>query len=86
MTSGDTIFGIAGMGFVILILALAVMFIVPIARAAIKSKNEEVFRKQAADAIEAQKVSAQLNEKLVTEMVEVKERLSSIERILKEVE
>ncbi|EKN68675.1 hypothetical protein BAZO_03430 [Schinkia azotoformans LMG 9581] len=84
--NGETIFGLAGMGFIILILALAVLFIVPIAKTATKSQNEEVFRKQAADAIEAQKATTLLNEKLATEMTEIKERLISIERILKEVE
>lgn len=86
MMDEGTIFGLAGMVFVILIITLVVMFVVPIAKAKIKTEKEEVYQKQAADAIQAQKESARQQEKLATEMTEVKERLTSIERILKEVE
>ena len=45
-----------------------------------------MYEKLARDAVEAQKDTARLNEKIVEEMAELKKRLSSIERILKEVE
>ncbi|MDA3129427.1 hypothetical protein ACFPTR_03790 [Aliibacillus thermotolerans] len=85
----ETIYGLAGMGFAILLIALGVVMIVSLTKVwqtKIKTTKEEVYQKQAAEAIEAQKESARLNEKLATEMAEMKERITSIEKILKEVE
>lgn len=82
----DTIFGLAGMVFVILIAGIAVIFVVPLAKAKIKSENEEAYQKMASDAIQVQEKSGQQQEKLAEEMGEVKQRLASIEKILKEVE
>lgn len=77
------------MGFAILFLALIVVVIVSLIKVGqtkIKSEKEAVYQKLASDAIEAQKETARLNEKLVDEMTEIKNRLTSIEKILKEVE
>lgn len=83
------IFELAGMGFAILFLTLVVVVIVSlikVAQAKVQSDKEEMYEKLARDAVEAQKDTARLNEKIVEEMAELKKRLSSIERILKEVE
>lgn len=85
----ETIFGLAGMGFVILIIALVVVVVVSLMKVwqtKMKTTNEEVYQNQAAEVIEIQKESARLNEQLATELTEIKTRLASIERILKEVE
>ncbi len=83
------IFELAGMGFAILFLTLVVVVIISlikVAQAKVQSDKEEMYEKLARDAVEAQKDTARLNEKIVEEMAELKKRLSSIERILKEVE
>lgn len=80
---------IAGMGFVILILALIVVVIVSLIRVwqtKVQTTKEELYQKLALDATEAQKENVRQQEKLIEELTEVKERLASIERILKEVE
>lgn len=85
----DTIFGLAGMGFALLIIAFVVVIIVSLMkvwRTKIQTAKEEVYQKLAADAIQAQEESAEQQKFLATEMADVKERLASIEKILKEVE
>ncbi len=85
----EVIYGLAGMAFVILLFGLVVIIIVSLTKVwqtKIKTVKEELYQKQAAEALEAQKKTASLNEKLVQEIAEVKERLASIEKVLKEVE
>ena len=84
--SGLTIFLLAVVGFITVSFIVTMMYATQTEKAKIKSTNEEGYRKLATDATDAQKETVQLNEKLVTEMEEMKERLGSIERILKEVE
>lgn len=73
---------------IFLILLIAVLFIPlsKIAQTKLQSDKEKIYQKLASDAVETQKETAQLNKKLAEEMEEVKKRLTSIERILKEVE
>ncbi len=82
----ETIFGLAGMAFAIILIALFVVSFTKIWQTKIKTAKEEIYQRLAADAVDAQKESARLNDKLSTELTEIKERLASIERILKEVE
>lgn len=85
----ETIFGLAGMAFVILLIALIVVVVVSLTKVwqtKIKTTKEKMYQELAAEALKAQKQTADLNEKLVTDISEVKDRLTSIERILKEVE
>ncbi len=80
---------IAGIAFVILLIALDVVVIVALTKVwqtKIQTAKEEVYQKQALDAIQAQQETARQQKKLAAEMAEIKERLTSIERILKEVE
>lgn len=87
--SSETYFGLAGMGFAILLVALLVVIIVQLMKVwqtKIQTKNEESYYKIATDAIEVQKKSVLQQENLDAELREVKERLASIEKILKEVE
>lgn len=80
---------IAGIAFVILLIALGVVVIVALTKVwqtKIQTAKEEVYQKQALDAIQAQQETARQQKKLAAEMAEIKERLTSIERILKEVE
>lgn len=85
----EEVMHVAGMVFVILLLSLGVIIIVSyfkVWQTKIKTVKEELYQKQAAEAIEVQKKTASLNEKLVQEVAEVKERLAAIEKVLKEVE
>ena len=85
----DSMFGFAGMGFALLLLVLLVVIIVALTKvwqSKIQSSKEDGFQKLATESIEIQKETAQLNQKLSVELTEVKTRLASIERILKEVE
>ena len=89
MMNEVTIHSLAGMGFVILVLALIVVVIIGLIKVwqtKIKTSQEEVYQRLAQDAITAQEDTARLNEKLVTELSEMKERIISIERMLKVVE
>lgn len=89
MMHSHLVTSIAGMGFVILILALIVVVIVSLIRVwqtKVQTTKEELYQKLALDATEAQKENVRQQEKLIEELTEVKERLASIERILKEVE
>lgn len=86
---GDTVMSLAGMGFVLVILALIVIIIVALIKVAqtkVSATKEEVYQKLAQDAIDTQEETARLNKELVSELKEVKARLTSIETILKEVE
>ncbi|HLQ72353.1 MAG TPA: hypothetical protein VK142_11160 [Bacillota bacterium] len=84
--SGTTIIILSLLGVIFLITVIVLMGDTQVQKAKAKSEKGEAYQKQAADAIEVQRETAQLNEKLAADMGEVKERLASIERILKEVE
>ena len=84
--SEEVIWGLAGMAFVVLIVAILFIPIAKIAQTKIQTTKEEVYQKLAAEAIEAQKETNRINEKLVDEISDLKEKIASIERILKEVE
>ena len=89
MNDYTTINSLAGMAFVILLIALGVVVIVALTKVwqtKLKTAKEELYQKQAQDAIQAQQETARQQEKLLEEMGEIKERLAAIERILKEVE
>jgi len=80
------IWGLAGMAFVVLVVAILFIPIAKIAQTKIQTTKEEVYQKLAAEAIEAQKETNRINEKLADEISDLKEKIASIERILKEVE
>lgn len=85
----DLIFNIAGMWFVFLLLALFVVIVISLIkvwRTKIETPKEEMYKKLAIDAAEVQKETARQQEKLLEELADIKERLATIERILKEVE
>ncbi len=85
----DTTFGLAGMAFAILLIALAVVLIVhwmKVWQTKIQTAKEEGYQKLATDAVELQKATAQQQKEITEEMKELNKRLSSIEQILKEVE
>lgn len=84
--SEEVIWGLAGMAFVVLIVAILFIPIAKIAQTKIQTTKEEVYQKLAAEAIEAQKETNRINEKLADEISVLKEKIASIERILKEVE
>ncbi|MCU9593293.1 hypothetical protein OEV82_02335 [Caldibacillus thermolactis] len=84
--SEEVIWGLAGMAFVVLIVAILFIPIAKIAQTKIQTTKEEVYQKLAAEAIEAQKETNRINEKLADEISDLKEKIASIERILKEVE
>lgn len=85
----DSMFGLAGMGFALLLVALLVVIIVALMKVwqtKIQSSKEDGYQQLATESIGIQKETAQLNQKLSVELTEVKTRLASIEKILKEVE
>lgn len=85
----DLIFNITGMWFVFLLLALFVVIVISLIkvwRTKIETPEEEMYKKLAIDAAEVQKETARQQEKLLEELADIKERLATIERILKEVE
>lgn len=87
--NADLIINIAGMGFVFLLLALFVVIVISLIkvwRTKIETTKEEMYKKLAIDAAEVQKETARQQEKLLEELADIKERLATIERILKEVE
>lgn len=84
--SEEIIWGLSGMVFLILLIAVLFIPLSKIAQTKLQSDKEKIYQKLASDAVETQKETAQLNKKLAEEMEEVKKRLTSIERILKEVE
>lgn len=84
--SEEIIWGLSGMIFLILLIAVLFIPFSKIAQTKLQSDKEKIYQKLASDAVETQKETAQLNKKLAEEMEEVKKRLTSIERILKEVE
>lgn len=84
--SEEVIWGLAGMAFVVLIVAILFIPIAKIAQTKIQTTKEEVYQKLAAEAIEAQKETNRINEKLADEISDLKEKIASIERILKEIE
>ncbi|MFC5542301.1 hypothetical protein [Ureibacillus sp. FSL W7-1570] len=84
--SEEVIWGLAGMAFVVLVVAILFIPIAKIAQTKIQTTKEEVYQKLAAEAIEAQKETNRINEKLADEISDLKEKIASIERILKEVE
>lgn len=84
--SEEIIWGLSGMIFLILLIAVLFIPLSKIAQTKLQSDKEKIYQKLASDAVETQKETAQLNKKLAKEMEEVKKRLTSIERILKEVE
>lgn len=89
MMNTDLVTSIAGMGFAILFIALIVVVIVALIKVwqtKVQTAKEEMYQKLAIDATEAQQESVRQQEKLIAELSEIKERLASIERILKEVE
>lgn len=77
--SEEIIWGLSGMIFLILLIAVLFIPLSKIAQTKLQSDKEKIYQKLASDAVETQKETAQLNKK-------VKKRLTSIERILKEVE
>lgn len=83
----DLIFNITGMWFVFLLLALFVVIVISLIKVwRTKTTKEEMYKKLAIDAAEVQKETARQQEKLLEELADIKERLATIERILKEVE
>lgn len=84
--SGITIIILSVIGFIFLITLIVLIGETQVKKAKAKNEKGEAYQKQATDAIESQRETNHLNEKLAAEMEEVKERLTSIERILKEVE
>lgn len=84
--SEEIIWGLSGMIFLFLLIAVLFIPLSKIAQTKLQSDKEKIYQKLASDAVETQKETAQLNKKLAEEMEEVKKRLTSIERILKEVE
>lgn len=89
MNTTHLVTSIAGMGFAILFIALIVVVIVALIKVwqtKVQTAKEEMYQKLAIDATEAQQESVRQQEKLIAELSEIKERLASIERILKEVE
>jgi Na+-transporting methylmalonyl-CoA/oxaloacetate decarboxylase gamma subunit len=89
MMNTHLVTSIAGMGFAILFIALIVVVIVALIKVwqtKVQTAKEEMYQKLAIDATEAQQESVRQQEKLIAELSEIKERLASIERILKEVE
>ena len=87
--NADLIINIAGMGFVFLLLALFVVIVISLIkvwRTKIETTKEEMYKKLAIDAAEVQTETARQQEKLLEELADIKERLATIERILKEVE
>lgn len=89
MMNTHLVTSIAGMGFAILFIALIVVVIVALIKVwqtKVQTAKEEMYQKLAIDATEAHQESVRQQEKLIAELSEIKERLASIERILKEVE
>lgn len=85
----QTMYGLAGMAFVIILIALAVVLIIGLMKVwqtKIKTTKEDVYQKQAAESLQTQKDSVHQQEMLTKEMSDIKIRLGSIEKILKEVE
>ncbi|WP_200411587.1 hypothetical protein [Virgibacillus salexigens] len=85
----ETMFGLAGMLFVVLIIGLAVVLLVSLTKVwqtKIQTSKEEVYQNLAAEVIEVQKASNAHQEKISTDMEEVKAKVVSMEKMLKEVE
>ncbi|GAA0423631.1 MAG: hypothetical protein ACQEWU_17480 [Bacillota bacterium] len=85
----ETMYELAGMLFVVFLIGFAVVLLVSLTKVwqtRIKTSKEEVYQKLAAEAIEVQKASNTHQEKLTADMKEIKEKVASMEKMLKEVE
>ena len=84
--SEEIIYGVAGMIFVIIIIVGIIFAVTKITEAKLKNDKSVKYEKLASDAIDLQKETTLLNKQISADLTEVKERLTSIKRILKEVE
>ncbi|KYG34167.1 hypothetical protein [Alkalihalobacillus trypoxylicola] len=83
------IFGIGGMIFLLLIIALGVIVIVSsmkVWQTKLKSTNEQSYQKLSEDMIELQKQSNLHQENINQQLTQMNSRLKEVSRFLKEVE
>lgn len=86
MMGEEVIYGVAGVIFVIIIIVGIIFAVTKITEAKLINDKSVKYEKLASDAIDLQKETTLLNKQISAELTEVKKRLTSIERILKEVE
>ena len=93
----DVIFGIGGMGFVLVILALITIIAVVVVSQALKTQRaktlsmaeiarDQAYQKLAEEAISVQRKISEEQQKIVSDIAEMKERIISMEKMLREVE
>lgn len=93
----EVIFGIGGMGFVLVILALITIITVVVVSQALKTQRtktmsmaeiawDEAYRKLAEEAVSVQRKITGEQQKIVSDLSEMKERIISMEKMLREVE
>jgi Na+-transporting methylmalonyl-CoA/oxaloacetate decarboxylase gamma subunit len=93
----EVIFGIGGMGFVLVILTLITIIAVVVISQALKTARaktvsmaeiarDEAYRKLAEEAVSVQRKMAEDQQKIVNVLAEMKERINAMERMLREID
>jgi D-arabinose 1-dehydrogenase-like Zn-dependent alcohol dehydrogenase len=93
----EIIFGIGGMGFVLIILALITILAAIIVSQALKTSRakmasmaqvtrDEAYRKLAEEAVSAQQKMAEDQHQMALDIADMKERIAAIEKMLREIE
>jgi hypothetical protein len=89
MVNSETTFGLAGMAFFFLVLVLVVVVIVQLMKVwqakSVAAKGES-YQRLAEEAIHVQREIASHQKQAASELQDIKVRLASIEKMLKEVE
>jgi len=89
MMKDEIIIALAGMAFALIFLALSTVWMsqwMKLRQTRIVTAEAERYEKLAAEAVEVQRETLQKQKQLAKDLAEMKERLASIEKILKEVE
>ncbi len=93
----EIIFGIGGMGFVLVILSLITIVAVVVISQVLKTSRakaasmaeiarDEAYRKLAEEAVSVQRMIAEDQQKIVKDLSEMKERIKAMEKMLREVD
>lgn len=87
--NAETLFGLAGMGFAVLISALSVVIVVYLTKvwqAKIQTDKDQQLQKIKADSAEYIKKTQEYHAEIEKELEGLKKRISTVEKILQEVE
>jgi Tfp pilus assembly protein PilO len=77
---------IAGIGFLAVVISVAVWQALATGRTAISADAEQTYRKLAEETTELQRRNTDVLEKAAAELAELRERTAELERVLKQIE